>query len=141
MTIESLENELKNGKLGSLYLLYGEETYLLETIVKKIKKLFGEIIVGINYIQIDDTNVNTLINNINMPAFGYEKKLIIVKNSGLFKKNVGATFGRPKKNKYDPNIEEELSEYIKNNINEIKKTTVLIFIDVGAESISARIPI
>jgi len=86
MTIESLENELKNGKLDSLYLLYGEETYLLETVVKKIKKLFGELVLGINYIQIDAENIGTLIDNINMPAFGYEKKLIIIKSSKLFEK-------------------------------------------------------
>jgi len=86
MTIEGLEKELKENKLNSIYLLYGEETYLLETVVKKIKKLFGDVILGINYIQIDDTNVNTLINEISMPAFGYEKKLIVVKNSKLFAK-------------------------------------------------------
>lgn len=86
MTIEGLENELKNGKLDNMYLLYGEEIFLLETTLKKIKKLFGEMILGINYIQIDETNINSLIENINMPAFGYEKKLIIVKNSKLFGK-------------------------------------------------------
>jgi len=86
MTIEGLEKELKEKKLDNLYLLYGEESYLLETIVKKIKKLFGEIVVGINYIQIDDTNINTLIENMDMPAFGYEKKLIVIKNSKLFDK-------------------------------------------------------
>ena len=86
MTIESLENELKNGKLNSIYLFYGEEIFLLETVVKKIKKLFGETILGINYIQIDSTNVNTLLVDMNMPAFGYEKKLMVIKNSKLFDK-------------------------------------------------------
>ena len=43
MTSENLEKELKEGKLNPIYLLYGEETYLLENVVKKIKKLFGEI--------------------------------------------------------------------------------------------------
>ncbi len=45
MKQEELEKELKEEKLNSIYLLYGEETYLLETAVKKIKKLFGEKIV------------------------------------------------------------------------------------------------
>lgn len=44
MTVESLEKELKAGKSNYIYVLYGEETYLLETALKKIKKLFGEII-------------------------------------------------------------------------------------------------
>ena len=40
MTTEKLEQELKQEKLNSIYLLYGEEEYLLDTTVKKIKKLF-----------------------------------------------------------------------------------------------------
>lgn len=42
MTSESIEKELNNGILNSLYLFYGEETYLIEVCVKKIKKLFGK---------------------------------------------------------------------------------------------------
>ena len=37
MTVENLEKELKQEKLHSIYLFYGEETYLLENAVKKIK--------------------------------------------------------------------------------------------------------
>lgn len=42
MKIEELEKDLKEEKLNSIYLLHGEETYLLDNAVKKIKKLFGE---------------------------------------------------------------------------------------------------
>lgn len=45
MKQEELEKELKEEKLNYIYLLYGEETYLLETAVKKIKKIFGEKII------------------------------------------------------------------------------------------------
>ncbi len=45
MTITELEKELKENKLNSIYLLFGEETFLLESSLKKIKKLFGEMIV------------------------------------------------------------------------------------------------
>lgn len=45
MTSDTLEKELKEEKLNFMYVLYGEEIYLLETAVKKIKKLFGERIV------------------------------------------------------------------------------------------------
>ena len=45
MTINELEKELKENKLNSIYLLFGEETFLLESSLKKIKKLFGEMIV------------------------------------------------------------------------------------------------
>ena len=49
MDITALENELKAGKLNNIYLLYGEERFLLDNNVKKIKKLFGETVNGINY--------------------------------------------------------------------------------------------
>lgn len=58
--LEELEKELKKGNLSTLYLLYGEERFLLENAVKKIKNLFGEMISGINYITIDDTNIRKL---------------------------------------------------------------------------------
>ena len=57
MDITALENELKAGKLNNIYLLYGEEKFLLENSLKKIKNLFGECLKGINYITIDDTNL------------------------------------------------------------------------------------
>ena len=81
LSIENLEKELKNRELKSLYLLYGEELFLLESSLKKIKNLFGEAIKGINYINIDETNCNELIADIETPSFGYEKKLIIDRKS------------------------------------------------------------
>lgn len=55
------KKDLKQEKVHSIYLFYGEETYLLESAVKKIKKSFGELILGINYIQINETNIENLI--------------------------------------------------------------------------------
>ena len=81
VTIENLEKELKNGNLKSLYFLYGEELFLLETSLKKIKTLFGECMKGINYIPIDETNYQQLISDIETPSFGYEKKLIKFANN------------------------------------------------------------
>ncbi len=81
VTVENLEKQLKEGKLNSIYLLYGEETFLLESCLKKVKSNFGNLVSGINYIKIDANNINTLISDIETPAFGYEKKLIIVRDS------------------------------------------------------------
>lgn len=132
MLQEELEKQLKIGELSAIYLLYGEEEFLLETCVKKIKKLFGELLPGINYIQIDEKNVQNLIADIETPAFGYEKKLIIVKKSGLFKKE-----GRTKKKessttkttKKAETMQEKVATYIKENIETIKETAILIFIE------------
>ena len=114
MTIQELEKELKSNILEGVYLLYGEETFLLESSLKKMKKLFGELILGINYIQIDETNVEELISDLETPAFGYEKKLVIVKNSGLLKKEGKRVNSKLKE------LKEKVAKYLSDNIDEIK---------------------
>lgn len=123
VTIENLEKELNSNSLKSLYLLYGEELFLLENILKKIKNIFGECIKGINYINIDDTNISELISDIETPAFGYEKKLLIVRNSGILKKE-----GK-RKNTELSNLREKISSYIKENIDIINDSVVLVIIE------------
>lgn len=127
MTIDLLEKELKNGKLNSVYLLYGEETFLLESILKKIKINFGELVKGINYVQIDETNIKELIQDIETPAFGYEKKLIIAKNTGLFNKE-----GKGKKNTLTE-LNTKISDYISKNIDIINESVVIAFIESNIE--------
>ena len=117
---KSIENEIK-----SLYLFYGEEQYLVETVINKIKKKFGEKVLGINYILIDDTNIEEIIPSIEMPAFGYDKKLIIVKNSGLFKKDGRKKNGSP--------IQEKIAEFIKNNMEIINDSVILIFLEIEVD--------
>lgn len=86
LTYDALNKNIDSG-LQPIYLLYGAEQYLIETATNKIKKKFGDKLLGINYILIDESNVENIISDIEMPAFGYDKKLIIVKNAGLFKKD------------------------------------------------------
>ena len=123
MTAENLEQELKQGKLNNLYLLYGEEEFLLDTCVKKIKKLFGQMLLGINFIQIDETNVDTLITEISTPAFCYPQKLIIAKKTGLFRKQKKGT------TKKENSEDNKISSYIEENINMIKDSVILVFIE------------
>lgn len=123
MTIENLEKKLNEEKLDNMYLLYGPELFLLESALKKIKKYFGELIIGINYITLDENTIDTLIPNIETPAFGYEKKLIIVKNSTLFKKE-----GRKKTVKLSE-LKEKIETYFIENMDMIKESIVLVFIE------------
>ena len=127
VTIDELEKKLNTDELNSIYLFYGEELFLLENCLKKIKKRFGELKKGINYINIDDTNVTELISDIETPAFGYEKKLIIVRNSGLLKKE-----GK-RKSASNSTLVEKISTYIKENIKIINESVVIVFIEVEAE--------
>ena len=124
LTYDALNKNIEI-ELKSLYLLYGEEQYLIENTINKIKKKFGERLLGINYIIIDESNVEEIIPNIDMPAFGYDKKLIIIKNSGLFKKDGRKKAGSP--------IQEKIAEYIKNNMDMIEDATILVFWEQEAD--------
>ncbi len=125
--VDELELKLKIGKLDSLYLFYGEEIYLLENSIKKIKKIFGELVTGINYILLDDTNIQNLISEIEAPAFGYDKKLIIVKNANLFKKEA------KRKSSKSTDLQNKVTEYIVNNIDIVKENCIIVFSEEEAE--------
>ena len=127
MTVEELEKNLKEAKLESIYLLYGEETYLLDTCVKKIRTLFGELVKGINYIEIDDTNLSQLISDLQTPAFGYPKKLVIVKNTGIFKREL------KKKGALFQELRDKIIEYLKENADIIKQDNILIFVEESVD--------
>ena len=144
MSVDELESNLKTGKLDSIYLLYGEEEFLLENCVKKIKKLFGDMINGINYIQIDDKNVENLISDIETPAFGYPKKLIVIKDSNLFKKETRAKKSEEKSTKKiskGKSLQEKIAEYIEENILAIRETVIILFIEkeVGTNELQKTI--
>ena len=96
-----------------IYLLYGEDNYIKNELLKKIKKNFEELKLGINYIQIDENNSENIISDIETPAFGYEKKLIVAKNCNIVKKkNI---------------VGEKLAEYIENN--DVEDTDLVIIED------------
>ena len=113
--------------------------------MKKIKKDFGEQVQGINYIQIDDTNVEELISDLETPAFGFSKKLIIAKNTGLFKKEKKSS-GKSKTTKEGKEtkkkkvaveeklpLPEKIANYLQANEQELKETVELVFIEEEAE--------
>ena len=114
----------------SIKLLFGEERYLLEARIKKIKKEFGELIKGINYIQIDESNVQELISDIETPAFGYENKLIIARNTGLFKKEKKTAKGQ---DLALIKLSKQISEYILENSNMINEAVELVFVEEEVE--------
>ena len=82
---------------------------------------------GINYIQIDETNVEELITDLETPAFGYEKKLVIVKNSGLLKKE-----GKRENTKLKE-LKEKVTKYFTENVEDIKEYNIVIFIEEEIE--------
>lgn len=65
-----------------------------------------------------------------MPCFGYPKKLIVVKNSGLFKKET------KKKQVSTKEIRESLEKYLKENEKYIKENLVIVFIEEGIDKLN-----
>ena len=114
-----------------LCLLYGEERYLLETRLKKLKKEFGEMIKGINFVQIDADTISELISDIETPAFGYPTKLIVAKNTGLFKKEKRTSKSKSAKEdkKKVNSLEEKVANYIDEHNEIFKDDVTLIFVE------------
>lgn len=126
MTVDALEKELNSDKkLNPIYLFYGEERFIMDNCIKKIKKKFGEMLQGINYVIIDESLVNDLIYDIESPAFGYDKKLIVVKDSGLFKKDGRKKSGTP--------IQETVAKYINENMDVISENVNIIFVETEVD--------
>ncbi len=122
---EILEKELSSQELKSIYLLYGNEKYLMDTILKKIKKKFGELVQGINYVIIDETNAKDLIYNMEVPAFGYERKLILIKNTSLFQKD-----GRKKE---PTDFQKEVAHYLEKNFESVQEMATLVFLEEAVD--------
>ena len=128
LKVEELEKILSQKKAEGIYLLYGEDTYLLELQLKKIKNSFGELIKGINYISIDENNIDQLIADIETPAFGYPNKLIIARNTGIFKRE-----GKGRNGGASKELKDKINDYLKDNVDMINETVVLVFVEEEAE--------
>ena len=114
----------------AIYSIRSFYQYLIR--VKKIKKEYQQLILGINFIQVDDTNVEELIADLETPAFGFDKKLIIAKNTGIFKKEKKTTKSDSKKKKVDDTklpLNEKIAKYIQENLEELKNTVDLVFVE------------
>jgi len=123
VSYDVLNKELSNN-LKPIYLLYGDEPYLMNMALKKIKKSFDELLLGINYIVLDDSSINNIISDIQMPAFGYDKKLIVVKSSNILNVDGRKKTGSP--------IEENLATFIEENIDDITESAVIVFLETAA---------
>ena len=112
--------------MDNLRLIYGENTYLIEREIKAVKKQFGEIVQGINYVAIEQNTLENLITEIETPSFGYPKKLIIVNKCNLLQKEL-----KTKKNK-NIEIAQKLANYIEENNKELD-SIILLIIEETAE--------
>lgn len=91
MSYKDFSNQIKNGDIKNVYLLYGQESYLLD----RAKELMQENVVTafpeLNYIALDGDalTVEQLQNACDTYPFGSDKKLVVVRHPGFLKKSAG----------------------------------------------------
>ena len=108
--MQNIIKDIKNNSYRSIYLLYGEETYLKKVYKDRLK----EAIVGrddsmnYNYFEGKNISVKTVIDIAETLPFFAEHRLIVLENSGFFK-----------------NANEDMAAYIK----DIPETSVFVFVE------------
>ena len=92
MEIKELDKEISSNKIRNIYFFYGEETFLLDSKVLSIKKkLIAPDFADFNVMSVDGkTGLSAFSDFINSYPFMSEKKLLIIKDSGLFSGNKGS---------------------------------------------------
>jgi len=124
MSLDTLKKQIKEKKLSNIYLFTGAEEYLIKYYTNAIRKLIvDQTNEEFNLITIEGkTDTEAIISNCEtLPMFS-DKKLVIAKNTGLFKskKGEGTDTGTSKKSGKD-----RLTEYLES----IPDYTCLIFIE------------
>lgn len=119
-------NQLKNNEIHKVYLLYGEEVYLRDRFLHRLKNLIvNKDFEELNYFHIDgkDCSLEKLIDACETLPFMAEKKLVLVRDHEVFqtKKRV---------------LSEEEEKRLTNYIEKIPETTCLVF--YGFSTVDAR---
>lgn len=83
MSLKILEEDLKNKKLHNIYLFYGEDIYEIERHLEKIKNIFSILQLGVNFFQLDKSNIQELPDIATSFTFLGEEKLVVIKDTKL----------------------------------------------------------
>lgn len=107
-----IDQDIRSGQFKKLYLLCGEESYLIRFYSKKLQKaLIGQDTeMNLNVFQGSDTSIEEVIRLADTMPFFAEHRLIILDGTGLFGKGGGA-----------------LAEYLPS----MPDTTVMLFLEEG----------
>ncbi|MDD6038002.1 MAG: DNA polymerase III subunit delta [bacterium] len=106
--MRTIDEDIKNGKFKTVYLLYGEEAYLKKQYKDKLKHALctdGDTM-NASFFQGKDINSKELIDLAETMPFFADKRLIMIEDSGFFKTG-----------------EEELADYM----SQIPDTTTFVF--------------
>ncbi len=108
--MKSIDEDIKSGSFQSVYLLYGEESYLKRQYGQKLRQALvkSDDTMNASYYEGKNVNPGEMIDLAETLPFFAERRLIYVENSGVFKASC-----------------EELADYMKH----IAKTTCFVFVE------------
>lgn len=89
LTIDELMPLVKGRKLPSLLLIYGQEDYFCENVIRMIRKLYiAEGSEQMDYVKLDfeskGFDIEKVADNVQLPPWLSEKRIVLVRNSGMF---------------------------------------------------------
>lgn len=86
--MEKIKNDIKNKSFSSLYMIFGEEKFIINKLVEEIVQSLSLQDDNMNYQVLDgkNTTVDTILDYAMTIPFMAEKKLIVVRDSDLFTK-------------------------------------------------------
>jgi len=85
--MDNIFNKLKKGVFAPCYLLYGEEEYLVNEALNKILDILVPVRdrdFGLFSLEGENTEIDSLIDNLLTPSLLGDKKVIVVKNTTIF---------------------------------------------------------
>lgn len=106
--IGQIDEDIKNGTFANVYLLYGEETYLVRQYRDKLKNALlpeGDTM-NYSYFEGKDTSAEEIIDLAETMPFFSDRRLLLLENTGFFK-----------------NSNDKMAEYIKT----VPEATVMVF--------------
>lgn len=108
--MKTIDNDIKLGQLKNVYLLYGEERYLVRQYRDKLRKalISPDDTMNFSAFEGDDVNVKEMIDLSETLPFFADRRVILIEDSKLFKKGG-----------------DELAEYIEN----LPESTAFIFVE------------
>jgi len=122
-----LKQQIKSGTTGNLYLFFGEEIFIKDTYIKIMEKLVPQDdFSDFNRFFLDGKNLDTEKIDDTLDSFPVmaEKKLVIIKNSGIFKLR-------------DSEVDSSIREYWQEKLKNIPDFVLLIFDEQEVDKRSA----
>jgi len=115
----TLKQQIKSGEIGNLYLFFGEEIFVKDMYLEKMKSFVPDGgFADFNFIFLDgkDATGNKVDDALDSFPMMSEKKLVVIKNSGIFKK-----------------ADEETKEFWQERLADIPDYVLLIFDEQEAD--------